>query len=79
MSKTPQKLPPVLDITASPISLRGTVRPLDLSSSLSLFPSHRPHIRFSSNTLTPSLLVEHGVIRAMTNPYAFDKKTLISG
>ncbi len=44
--------------------------------SLSLsFSSPRPHIRFSSNVLTISLLVEYEPTRAMTFSHTFDKNT----
>ncbi len=54
---------------ASPLFLPS----LSFSFSLS-FSSPRPHIRFSSNTLTLSLLVEYEPTRALTLSHAFDKK-----
>lgn len=48
---------------------------LSFSFSLS-FSSPRPHIRFSSNTLTLSLLMEYEQTCALTLPHALDNKHL---
>lgn len=47
---------------------------LSFSFSLS-FSSPRPHIRFSRNNLTISLLMEYELPRALTLPHAMDKNT----